>query len=133
MDSRYVGRHFWAPVGHRKYAEARGSKHGKNVISILRSRVGMCHEMELRLTFGVLAPILDMKQLPEVARVRWRVQTPDYPFFENTSWAVWSSGTLPRISINSVCFGCLFVRPSFGPRAHFFISRKFALKRNIIL
>ena len=53
MDSYYVGRHFCAAVGHRKYAEARDSKHGKNVMSILRGRVGVCHEMELRLTFGV--------------------------------------------------------------------------------
>ena len=70
MDSRYVGRHFCAAVGHRKYAEARDSKHGKNVISILRGRVGMCHKIELRLTFGVWAPILHMQQLPKVARVR---------------------------------------------------------------
>ena len=70
MDCCYVGRHFCAAVGHCKYAEARGSKHGKNVISILRGRVGVCHEMELRLTFGVWAPILDMQQLPKVARVR---------------------------------------------------------------
>ena len=53
MDSRYVGRHFCAAVGHRKYAEARDSKHGKNVKSILRGRVEMCHKIELRLTFGV--------------------------------------------------------------------------------
>ena len=58
------------PVGHRKYEEARGSKHGKNVISILRGRVGMCHKIERQLSFGVLAYILDMEQLPEVARVR---------------------------------------------------------------
>ena len=70
MDSYYVGRCFCAPVGHRKYAEARDSKDGKNVMSILRGRVGVCHEMELRLIFGVLAYILDMQQLPEVARVR---------------------------------------------------------------
>ena len=70
MDSRYVGRHFCAAVGHRKYAEARGSKHGKNVILKLGSRVGVCHEIEPRLTFGVLAYILHMQQLPKVARVR---------------------------------------------------------------
>ena len=70
MDSYHVGRHFCAAVGHRKYAEARDSKHGKNVISIFRGRVGMCHKIELRLAFGVLAYILHMKQLPKVARVR---------------------------------------------------------------
>ena len=70
MDSYYVGRHFCAAVGHRKYAEARDSKDGKNVISNLRGRVGMCHKIELRLTFGVLAYILHMQQLPKVARVR---------------------------------------------------------------
>ena len=81
MDSRYVGRHFCAAVGHRKYAEARGSKDGKNVISIFCGRVGVCHKIELRLAFGVWAPILHMQQLPKVARVRWRVQTPNYLFF----------------------------------------------------
>ena len=70
MDSCYVGRQFCASVGHRKYAEPRGSKESKNVISILHSRVGMCHKIELRLAFGVLAYILHMQQLPEVARVR---------------------------------------------------------------
>ena len=70
MDSRYVGRHFCAAVGHRKYAEARDSKDGKNVISKFRGRVGVCHKIELRLTFGVWAPILHMQQLPKVARVR---------------------------------------------------------------
>ena len=70
MDSYYVGRHFCAAVGHRKYAEARDSKDGKNVMSILCSRVGVCHKIELRLTFGVWAPILHMQQVPEVARVR---------------------------------------------------------------
>ena len=77
-------------MGQRKYAGPRGSKESKNVISIFSGRVGVCHEMELRLTFGVLAYILHMQQLPEVARVRWRVETPNYPFFENTSWVVWS-------------------------------------------
>ena len=70
MDSYYVGRHFCAAVGHRKYAEARDSKDGKNVISKRGSRVGVCHKIELRLTFGVWAPILHMQQLPKVARVR---------------------------------------------------------------
>ena len=70
MDSCYVGRHFCAPVGQRKYAGARDSKDGKNVISILCGRVGVCHKIELRLTFGVWASILDMQQLPKVARVR---------------------------------------------------------------
>ena len=70
MDSYYVGRHFCAAVGQRKYAGPRGSKESKNVISIFRGRVGVCHEMELRLAFGVLAYILDMQQLPKVARVR---------------------------------------------------------------
>ena len=70
MDSRYVGRHFFAAVGHRKYAEARDSKHGKNVISNFCSRVGVWHKIEPRLTFGVLAHILHMQQLPKVARVR---------------------------------------------------------------
>ena len=50
MDSRYVGRHFCAAVGHRKYAEARDSKEGKNVISKFRGRVGMCHEMDIVLS-----------------------------------------------------------------------------------
>ena len=53
MDSRYVGRYFCAAVGQRKYAEARDSKDGKNVISIFRGRVGVCHKIELRLIFGV--------------------------------------------------------------------------------
>ena len=70
MDSYYVGRHFCASVGHRKYAEARDSKDGKNVISIFCGRVGVCHKIELRLTFGVWASILHMQQPPEVARVR---------------------------------------------------------------
>ena len=70
MDSYYVGRHFCAAVGQRKNAEPRGSKESKNVISIFRGRVGACHKIEPRLTFGVLAYILDMQQLPEVARVR---------------------------------------------------------------
>ena len=70
MDSYYVGRHFCASVGHPKYAEPRGSKESKNVISILRGRVGVYHEMELRLIFGLLAPILHMQQLAEVGRVR---------------------------------------------------------------
>ena len=70
MDSHYVGRQFCAAVGQRKYAGPRGSKESKNVISIFRGRVGVCHEMELRLTFGVWAPILHMQQLPKVARVR---------------------------------------------------------------
>ena len=85
MDSYYVERHFSAAVGHRKYAEARDSKHGKNVISKRGSRVGVCHEIEPRLAFGVLAYILHMQQLPEVARVRRRVETPNYPLFENIS------------------------------------------------
>ena len=70
MDSRYVGRHFCAPVGHRKYEGPRGSKDGKNVIEFFCRRVGVCHKIELRLTFGVWAPILHMQQLPKVARVR---------------------------------------------------------------
>ena len=70
MDSYYVGRHFCAAVGHRKYAEARDSKDGKNVISKFRGRVGMSHEIELKLAFGVWAPILHMQQLPKVGRVR---------------------------------------------------------------
>ena len=70
MDSCYVGHHFCAAVGQRKYAEARDSKQGKNVISIFRGRVGVCHKIELRLTFNLLAYILHVQQLPEVARVR---------------------------------------------------------------
>ena len=53
MDSCYVGRYFCARIGQRKYEEARDSKEGKNVMSNFRGRVGVCHEMELRLTFGV--------------------------------------------------------------------------------
>ena len=57
-------------MGHRKYAGARDSKEGKNVISNFRGRVGVCHKIERRLIFGVLAYILHMQQLAEVARVR---------------------------------------------------------------
>ena len=70
MDSYYVGRSFCAAVGQRKYEEARDSKHGKNVISNFRGRVEVSHKIERQLTFGVLAYILHMQQLPKVARVR---------------------------------------------------------------
>ena len=70
MDSHYVERHLCAVVGPRTCAEARGSKEGKNPIYSYYHAVEMGHEMEKQLTLGLIAHILDVQQLPEVARVR---------------------------------------------------------------
>ena len=39
--------------------------------------MGICQEMELEVTFGVLGPILVEKPPPKVARARWRAETRD--------------------------------------------------------
>ena len=70
MNSHYVGRQFCTPVGQRKYAVARGSGKGDLVAFTMHSRVEGGHEMEKPLILGILAGILDMQQLPEVARIR---------------------------------------------------------------
>ena len=70
MDSHYVGRQFYTPVGQRKYAVARGSGKGNLVVFTMHGRIEGGHEMEKPLTFGILAGIFDMQQLPKVARVR---------------------------------------------------------------
>ena len=70
MNSHYVGRHFCAAEGQRKYAEARGSKEGKNPIHTCYHAVEVSQEMVKQLTLGLIAHILDVQQLPEVARLR---------------------------------------------------------------
>ena len=70
MNSYYVGRQFCTRICSRTYAVARASEEGKNPISLLRGRVETCHEIEPRPSLGVLAHILDVQQLPKVARVR---------------------------------------------------------------
>ena len=70
MDSYYVGRHFCAAIGQRKYAVARGSGKGNLVVFTMRGRVEGGHLMEKSLTLGIFAGIFDMQQLPKVARVR---------------------------------------------------------------
>ena len=60
MDSYYVGRHFRAAVGQRKYAVARGSGKGNLVVFTMRGRVEGDHKMEKPLTLGILVGIFDM-------------------------------------------------------------------------
>ena len=70
MDSYYVGRHFCAAIGQRKYAVARGSGKGNLVVFTMHGRVKGGHEMEKQLTLGLISHIVHMQQLPKVARVR---------------------------------------------------------------
>ena len=51
MDSYYVGRHFGAAVGQRKYAVARGSGKVNLVAFTMHGRVEGDHKMDQSLTF----------------------------------------------------------------------------------
>ena len=57
MDSHYVGRHLYAAVGQRKYAEARDSEKRKFAMYNYKPPLECRHEMELRPSFGILAAI----------------------------------------------------------------------------
>ena len=96
MDSHYVGRRLCTLFWPRTCMEARDSEEGKNPISLLRGRVETCHAIEPRPSLGVLAHILDVQQLPKVARLRRRAETPNYLFSESVSWMIRSNYTPPR-------------------------------------
>ena len=57
MDSHYVGRQICATVGQRKYAEARDSEKDNLAMYNYKPALEGRHEMEVRLSFGILAAI----------------------------------------------------------------------------
>ena len=96
MNSHYVGGRFCTRIGPRTCAEARGSKEGKNPIINYYHAVEVSHEMKKQLILGLRVYVLDMKQLPKVARLRCRAETLNYPFVDRPRWPFWSNGTSSR-------------------------------------
>ena len=70
MDSHYVGRHLCTRIGPRTCAEARGSEKGKFAIYNYKPALKLRLDMDVRLSFGILAAIGWRNRRPEVGRVR---------------------------------------------------------------
>ena len=92
--------------------------------------MGICQEMELEVTFGVLGPILVEKPPPKVARARRRAETRD-SFLEGSSQRrsgkSWSYLEMP---MNSHYVGqriCARIGPRTCAEARGSKKRKFAL------